>query len=141
MTGAEIIAQARTYIGRGIKYELGADDLTPPDLALDCSAFVWRVLGERKFDGRRWRNTDWIVGDALGAQTRFVKLDKPEPGCIAVYGRRLNGGKVGHVAVVVDPKARTIIDCSDSQNGVTEHDGSYFWRRAARGRALWVRLK
>lgn len=139
MTGDTILATARSFLGRGVRYVLGADDVTPPDLSLDCSAFVWRALGSRKFDGKRWRNTEWILADALGARSRFVQVDRPEPGDVAVYARKINGGKMGHIAIVADPKRRTIVDCSSSLGGVREHSGAYFWKRAARGRAVFVR--
>lgn len=139
MTGTTILATARSYLGRGVRYVLGADDATPPGLSFDCSAFVWRALGSRKFDGKRWRNTDWILADALGPRTLFVPVDRPEPGDVAVYGRKINGGRMGHVAIVADSGLRTIVDCSSSLGGVREHSGAYFWTRAAQGRAVFVR--
>lgn len=143
MTRTQALDFMRSLIGR-VRYELGADDITDDanGMALDCSAAIWRGLGQRKFDGKRWRNTDWIVGDATGAQTQFVLCGvEILPGDVAVYGRAQNGGKVGHVAFVADPAKRTILDCSSSRNGIAEHDGGYFWRRAAKGQALFVRWK
>ena len=46
MTGPEIVARGQALLGKGIRYEMGADDLTEPGLALDCSAFACRC---------RWR--------------------------------------------------------------------------------------
>lgn len=131
MTGQQIVTAARAFLGRGITYDLGADDMTPPTMALDCSAFVWRVLGSRKFDGKRWRNTDWIVGDITGAQTCFTAVAPADvqPGDIVVYGKKQNCGRTGHIGIVVDPAAHVVIDCSSSKNGVTERRADFFWHR------------
>lgn len=131
-----IIERARSWIGVITAYSM--DSAAQGPHCTDCSGFLWRVLGKPKNQGGLWWNTDRIYGDATGAQVQFERIDAPEVGCIAVYGRRQNRGNAGHVAIVIDPAARTIIDCSSSQNGVHVHDGGYWWRHAG---AVWCRYK
>lgn len=133
MTPDQIITRAKSYIGIVTRYAMGGNTAT----CMDCSQFVWTVLGSPKFDGRIWWNTDRIYQDAMGPQSRFIRLEAPEVGCLAVYGRAQNGGHTGHVAFVVDPVARTIIDCSQSHDGVALHQGSYWWHHEG---AIWVRF-
>lgn len=122
----QIIDNARSWMGKGITYQMGADNLKK----MDCSAFIWRCLGERKYNGKVWRNTDWLCSPpALGD---FIRLPHAEDGCIVVYpsykdskGKR----RAGHVAVVVDAEHHTIIDCSQSQNGIAERNGDFFWKK------------
>jgi len=119
LAGAQTWAKAR----RDITYQMGGEDIRPGG-KLDCSAFVWNVLGEKKRD----RNTDWIRADAVGLQKRFAQIAEPVPGCIVVYGSRWEktpAGVVkrhaGHVGIVVDVAKKTVVDCSSSQNGVRLH--------------------
>ena len=126
----QIVANARSYLNKGWTYKLGGDSDTKKQI--DCSAFIWRVLGEKKYSPelKKWRNTNWLVSDE--AQQYFQRIPNPIPGSIAVYGwtTRSDGSKkVGHVAVVVDPSTRTIIDAASSTNGITERNGSFFWNK------------
>ena len=124
----QIVSNARSWIGKGITYQMGADNLQK----MDCSAFVWRCLGERKYGDKVWRNTDWLCSDKALAQ--FVRLPHAEDGCIVVYPSHKNAtGKrrAGHVAVVVNANEHTIVDCSQSQNGITERNGSFFWKKTS----------
>ena len=124
MTPTEILEYARAWCDRrDITYRMGAENIGQ-DGALDCSAFVWQVLGDKKRD----RNTDWIAGDALHACTKFRRIDAPMPGCIAVYPSRWEKvadgparRHAGHVGIVTDPAKKLVIDCSSSQNGIREH--------------------
>lgn len=125
MNLAEILEGAQTWARtrRDITYAMGGQDVRKGG-KLDCSAFVWQVLGEVKRD----RNTDWIRADALTRKTRFRQIAQPVPGAIAVYGSRWEQvpGKpakrhAGHVGIVVDPVKKTAIDCSSSQNGIRLH--------------------
>lgn len=125
MNLADILAGAQNWakVRRDIKYQMGAENIKENG-ALDCSAFVWQVLGERKRD----RNTDWIRSDALDKQTKFKRIAAPVPGCIAVYGTRWEKTPLGtvkrhagHVGIVVDVAKKTVIDCSSSQNGIRLH--------------------
>jgi len=121
----DILAAAQNWAKtrRDITYQMGGEDIRQGG-KLDCSAFVWNVLGEKKKD----RNTDWIRADATGKQTKFMQIPAPIPGCVAVYGSRwertpagVTKRHAGHVGIVVDPSKKTAIDCSSSQNGIRSH--------------------
>lgn len=125
---AQVIDNARSFIGQGWTYKLGGDSEKKKEI--DCSAFVWRCLGDRKYDKSSgvWRNTSWLASSK--ALAIFDRLDEPVPGCIAVYGwsKYPNGkGKPGHCAIVVDPAAHTVIDASSSTNTVKERRVDRFW--------------
>ena len=129
----DLIAKARSACKLPIGYQLGhggyhPNDATPSrDGLCDCSGFIAFLVGRsRKPDDkfRWWLSTDSIHDDAIGAQVLFSRIPLPVPGCIAVYPD--HDGKQGHTALIVDPKTWTIIDCSRSQNGVTEHIGKYW---------------
>lgn len=137
MTPDEIIAKARSFIGVINHYAMGTDHRTTPGSS-DCSAFLWLVLGKQKEQLHLWWNTDRIYGDATGTKVQFEQIPNAEPGCIAVYGKKQNNGHTGHVAIVVDPTKKTIIDCSDSKNGVAEHVGAYWWNHPG---AVFARYK
>ena len=118
-----LIAQNWAKRRRDITYQMGGEN-TGENGKLDCSAFVWTVLGEKKRD----RNTDWIRADATGRQSKFEQIPAPVPGCIAVYGSRwektpagVSKRHAGHVGIVVDPAKKTAVDCSSSQNGIRSH--------------------
>lgn len=125
MTPQQILDAALNWAKsrRDITYQMGAEDIRQGG-KLDCSAFVWTVLGDKKRD----RNTDWIRADATGKQTKFVQIPAPIPGCIAVYGSRwektaagVTKRHAGHVGIVADVAKKTAVDCSSSQNGVRLH--------------------
>lgn len=125
MTPEQILAAAQLWAKsrRDITYAMGGEDIKQGG-KLDCSAFVWQLLGERKRD----RNTDWMRADATGKQTKLVQIPAPIPGCIAVYGSRwertpagVTKRHAGHVGIVVDAAKKTAIDCSSSQNGIRSH--------------------
>jgi hypothetical protein len=153
------VVQARSAIGKGVRYGLGCGGLHPEDALpareilhtphgspvavlakwCDCSGFIaWVVGRSRKPDSKFkwWLSTDSIVSDAKGNKVLFDLLPHAEIGCLAVYPD--HAGEQGHVALVVDPNKHTIIDCSGSHDGVTEHDGSYFWRKPE---TLFVKFK
>jgi hypothetical protein len=129
----DYLARARKYIGVVTKYAMGGNTAT----CMDCSQFVWTVLGRPKFNSNIWWNTDRIIADATGDQVWFRKISDPVPGCIAVYGKAQNNGHTGHVAFVSDPDLHTIIDCSASHSGVHEHEAKYFYDKVAAGTALF----
>lgn len=119
LQGAQNWARTR----RDITYGMGGED-TRQNGRLDCSAFLWNVLGDKKRD----RNTDWIRNDALTRKTKFRRIVAPVPGCIAVYGSRwektpagTTKRHAGHVGIVVDVDKKLAIDCSSSQNGIRLH--------------------
>ena len=147
----DIITRARSAIGKGVSYGLGRggyhpDDLLPARMTrrqtggreiealwCDCSGFIAWVLGRsREPSGafKYWLSTDAIYHDARGEQKLFESITYPVPGCLAVYADyETSDGKhhQGHVAVVVDPDAHTVIDCSSTAGGITEHKQNVFW--------------
>lgn len=117
-----------------IEYQLGADRTSGNNPALDCSAFIWRVLGERKFDPvmQVWRNTTWIYNDIDKHNTKFdkVSLEDAKGGDVIVYG--WNKGKAGHIAIITGIDKRGTIngwDCSSSANGITYRNLTFFKRK------------
>ncbi len=137
MTPAQVLEGAKTWLARrDITYSMGAEN-TGKGGSLDCSAFVWHVLGETKRD----RNTDWLLGDATGKCTKVKRIPAPVPGCIAVYGtwwEKVPGAPTkrhaGHTGIVVDPATKTVIDCSSSQNGIRQHVQSVLFDGTKDGR-------
>lgn len=137
------IARARSAVGRGVLYKLGhggTDPSTPlPSKTryCDCSGFISWVLGIRrspKPSRQWWIETTMICNDAKSgkANSTFVKLGSPEPGCLVAYpDRRVtrvgNDGAVrttvrqGHVALVtsITNGRITCIDCGAGQGGTT----------------------
>lgn len=118
-----------------IKYKLGADRISGNEPALDCSAFIWRVLGERKYDPEKevWRNTDWLYNDIEKNNTKFDKvssLAEVKGGDIIVYG--WEKGKVGHVALITSVNSKGHIlgwDCSSSAGGISHRNLSFFKKK------------
>ncbi len=153
MTGEVLIARGRSAIGKGVVYGLGKGGLWPLDklpcrssaklvngvaktaLWCDCSGFVAWVLGRSRKDSKDWPwwlSTDSVYDDAKddGKHVLFTKLDKAEPGCLAVYSDWKDADGThheGHIAVVSDPALHLVIDCSSSQNGIAEHAQPVFW--------------
>jgi hypothetical protein len=91
MTADELIARARSALGKSVQYTLGLytgldfDSADPPAGGLDCSTYV-RWAGRLKLGDKAW-NTSAIVIDAIGAQqTYFEALSGgAERGCLIVY--------------------------------------------------------
>ena len=130
---SNLIDRARNAVGSAITYSLGhgglhpADDLPSRDGMCDCSGYVAWLIGRDRRPSPSWKwwlSTDSIHDDAIGPQHLFTRIAAPMPGCIAVYPD--HDGHQGHVALIVDPKTWTIIDCSFSQNGIKEHVGKYW---------------
>lgn len=122
MTAAEFLDLAWANLRKHViaRYGMGTEDGDGPVQSFDCSSWIWDCRGEKKHD----RNTDWILADATGKQTKFRAIPAPEPGCIAVYGTKWkkNGERMaGHVGIVVDVARKLVIDCSSSQNGPACH--------------------
>jgi hypothetical protein len=104
-----------------IRYRLGAGGRDPDEAhpaawsserlrwEVDCSGFAAWCLGLDRYQPKfplwgGWISTDSIVADAHGAGVWFRRIDRPEPGCLAVYPGIREGGKrvrVGHMGVVV----------------------------------------
>lgn len=83
------------------------------ETGMDCSEFAARCVGRKKFDGRKYWNTDAIYHDALTKQTCWMSIPKPVPGCLGVYGGRMANGKrrAGHVWIVEDVEGGGTIEC------------------------------
>ena len=120
-----MLARAKGYAGK-VRYQLGGKSNT----AFDCSWFVKLVLQLPKY----WPTAD-IVADLKGARTTFRPIPAAKKGALVVYSGDEVGKETGHVAFVVDPKKRLIIDNSEGKGGVTVHDGTYFWNLVAKGQA------
>lgn len=122
----DIIAKAKSAIGKGIRYKLGGGGMNPnavlPDdgsKLCDCSGFVCWVLGlsrksdqafYKKYGG--WIFTDSMEADILSSAGIFNQLSVPVVGCIVVYGA---GKKIGHVGIVSEVKdglMTKVIHCS-----------------------------
>lgn len=141
-----LIEKARSATNRGITYAMGhggefPDDVLPTrDNQCDCSAFACWLVGVGKSPNKNpvkvWLGTGGIYTDAMTKNVLFERIPQPVPGCFAVYPAV--PGKAGHIALVVDPVAKTIIDCSSSQNGIKEHSGAYFWTHSG---TIWVKAK
>lgn len=153
----EILARAKSAIGKGIRYSLGCGGWHPKDplpcrrvwrrpkgklipvraLWCDCSGFVsWCVGLSRKttiVKGLWGISTVSIHRDAMG-QGKFFRLLEPGEQAVAgdlvVYPDRYD--KVakktiqGHVAVIVDPETRTVIDCASSVDGISQRVATYW---------------
>lgn len=152
----DLIEKARKAIGKNTPYVLGAGGYHPEQPlpggpgGCDCSGFIAWLIGISR-DNRKgqvkgfpaWFSTDSIYADAVGKRLLVERIPFPEAGCFAVYPDHKGADgkpKQGHVALVVDPKARTIIDCSSSHKGITEHvdDMAHFFTRQD---AIFCRLK
>jgi hypothetical protein len=126
----------------------------------DCSGFIAWCCGVSRHrawsDFAAWFSTDSIYTDAGGAQRHFVEVahGAVEAGDLLVYPDwRDDAGKLrqGHVAVVVEQDfiednagrwccAKSIIDCSGSQDGVTERQPKAGGFTSRRHRTRIVRL-
>ena len=131
-THQDIVQRARTACGMGIKYKLGKGGMSgssasPSDskAMCDCSGFAaWCAGLSRKTShpfyvelNGGWLETTAIAADAIAVHGIFTKVDKPFPGCFAVFGDR--NGKQGHIGVVtevVNGKATKVIHCSSTNS-------------------------
>ena len=147
-------ARKGVITGRSIRYQLGQGGYDPARVKpsqsglCDCAGFVAWVLGRSRRPSKAWPwwlSSSSVWSDAApGKQVVFVALDHPVPGCIAAYPDYRSGGRLrqGHLAVVVDPAAKTIIDCGQSSNGIRERSGAFFWRVAKdRPEVRWIALR
>ena len=103
ITVDNLLARARSAIGRGVKYRLGAGGMNPRGESpgnvaneCDCSGFVCWALGMSRqtdhplyvrFNGG-WINTDAMVHDAQSSTGFFTRIPEPRVGSIVVYGAR-----------------------------------------------------
>lgn len=129
MTIEELLARARSQIGKQTRYALGGGTVsgsTCQDLtkACDCSGFVlWCLQLRRQYPNEAWLkqatggwlNTDGIWYDATEGPHRFVRpLAVPQAGGLIVYPAawmsRQQRPKVGHIGILTSPE--TVIHCS-----------------------------
>ena len=128
-SGNALINKARSAIGKGIRYKMGHgrtgpfDALPTNDGLCDCSGFVKWVCSKKMYC-----TTAWMFDDANGAMTQYKRIPNPVPGCVLVYP--------GHTAILVNPSDWTIVDCSESQGGISEHKGLYWKTKLANGTAI-----
>ena len=119
------LQRAEALAGTITNFKLGAasEDTT------DCSGFIARTLGLKAHS----LTTDGIIKDALGSQKRFqvIPFSDAQPGDLVLYGsnsQRPEGHRHGHVAMIVDPEKRTLIDNTESRGGTFIHDDTVdFW--------------
>lgn len=152
------IRRARSALGRQITYSLGKGGYYPgnphPDEygLLDCSGGMSWVLGMSRWQANKgkpwskwlpWIETTAVVKAARSgrADSPFVAIQDPVPGCLVVYpDRRILGvTKQGHMGLVTevefDAKKRVAairgIDCSSGKAATAyrERDLSFFLRR------------
>ena len=109
MTRAEILARARSQMGRRVEYLIGHGGSFPNLKSVgprcDCSGFVaWCVGSPRRVpDTIGWIETSRIVKDTMGDRRLFVPAYHPEPGDLVVYGDwvdRTGKRRQGHVGIL-----------------------------------------
>jgi hypothetical protein len=109
MTVNDVVARARSAVGQGCSYHLGAGGMRPNDpapwnahLQCDCSGVAMWCLGLSRFDGETWFETTRIVYDALNENLVFARVPwlHARPSDLLVYGD-LHGHQ-GHVGVVTE---------------------------------------
>lgn len=129
MTSIDIVNNAKSMIGKGIRYKLGSGgidakhNLPTKDNFCDCSGFVCWVLGlsrkskipfYQKYGG--WIYTDSMVDDINSQAGIFESLVTPEVGCIVVYGAGKSIGHVGIVSEIENGKMKKVIHCSSGND-------------------------
>lgn len=142
MTRQEVVARARSAVGRNVRYELGAGGMNPqrddPANLLnccDCSGFAAWCLGVKRKTDLPWyveQNGGWLETSAIfrDCATPYGFFDGIEwkdarPADLLVYGdRKDDAGKVrqGHVGVVSEVGSEgptEVIHCSASNWRVT----------------------
>ena len=135
MTGADVVARARSVVAKGCVYGLGKGGMRPHDphpwnseRKCDCSGFVAWCLGVSRETDNPWykaQNGGWIETSAIVRDCEtpygiFAMVTRPHalPGDLLVYGDYTgNDGKVkqGHVGICseVDGKGPIrVIHCS-----------------------------
>jgi murein DD-endopeptidase MepM/ murein hydrolase activator NlpD len=126
---SQLITRARSAVNSNVLYKLGSGGLFPQDPQptrdglCDCSGFISWVLGlsrktdipfYKKFGG--WIFTDSMEADVNSTSGIFERLQRPEPGCIVVYGAGNKIGHVGLVSVVSNGAMQKVIHCSSGNS-------------------------
>ena len=155
MTLRDVVVRARSFTGRGCRYELGAGGrrrfLPNPwdeQKRCDCSGFVAGVLEIDRYlpgnpwyqetDGQ-WLETSAVVRDCL---TPFgfwdpVARTAARPGHVLVYGDR--DGRQGHIGIVSridDSGPVAVVHCSKgnerrTEDAIRETGCAGFWPKGA----------
>jgi hypothetical protein len=138
MTAAELIARARSAIGRGIKYKLGAGGLSPKselpsnaDGECDCSGLSCWAVGLSRMTKHplyllyankmrdteyAWINTDSMYYDGFKRMSGYFELlQHARIGALILYPGDAKRKLVGHVGIVSasdGSKATKVIHCS-----------------------------
>lgn len=148
MTQSEVVARARSCIGKDIKYRMGAGGFDPkaamPGESCDCSGFVAWALGISRnlkipyYGNGGWWETSAVYRDAtlpFGYVERVMRHEMPKPGMLLVYPDVR--GVQGHMGIVtaVDQDARValVVHCSRGHymrgiGAVAETDAGVFDR-------------
>jgi hypothetical protein len=126
---AQLIARARSVVSSNILYKLASGGMFPDDPKptrdglCDCSGFICWVIGlSRKTDIPFYKRFGgWIFTDSMEADVNsdsgiFERLQRPEPGCIVVYGAGNKIGHVGLVSVVANGAMQKVIHCSSGNS-------------------------
>lgn len=153
MRRSEIVDKARSAIGHGTLYRLGAGapPLAPHPWdetgACDCSGFVCWVLGLSRYQplltflkplNGGWLSTDGMVCDALNPTGYFEPVaGAPLPGDLVVYPaawyakkiaraekRYGKGPRIGHVGIITEELESRVVHCS-SGNFRQHNDAIY----------------
>ena len=155
MTPADTVDRARSAVGHGCDYHLGAGGMRPNEphpwdkregrIACDCSGFAMWAWGLSRFQKPVWFDTSRIVAEARYGKGLFEALATwadLKPGDGLVWGDR--HGKQGHVGVVVSVDPVRVIHCSrgnwlksEPKDAIQETDASVFEKNGA----LAVRCK
>jgi len=130
------ISRARKCLGHHTVYALskGGYPTWAPGDPSDCSGWIsWLLQTKREPKPGRafWIETTAIYHDAIGAESVFVRLKAPEPGCLVVYPD--HGSSQGHIGLVTNPSAGKLIgiDCGHGNyvhhgDAIREHELTYF---------------
>lgn len=123
------VARARRMTRVKSTYVLGAGGRSPTAstpftkrngvTGSDCVGFTsWCLQHDRfqpetfpYYDG--WINTDSLMMDAVGEQSWYRRIDRPEPGDVVVFPSIYRDGKrvrMGHIGLVVEVPAELIDD-------------------------------
>jgi LysM repeat protein len=131
ITAPQLILRARSMVNSSILYHLGSGGMHPKDLKptrdglCDCSGFICWVIGlSRKTDisfytqnWGGWISTDSMEADVNSPTGIFERLQRPEPGCIVVYGAGPKLiGHVGLVSEVANSAMKKVIHCSSGNS-------------------------
>jgi hypothetical protein len=167
LTGEEIVARARSVIGRGCAYKLGAGGMRPLDpnpwdssLNCDCSGFAAWCLGVSRQTDDPWyekQNGGWLETSAIvrDCETPYghfapVILTAARPGDLLVYGDRTSSAgkpQQGHVGICTQTGPRgpeMVVHCSSGNfrktgDAIRETDAAWWYlANGSIARSAWA---